>query len=240
MDVFEQAKEAVGAKQLARAGEIFHDSVPEIRGLAALFISPRQLYHFVFGTIVPPMYPPVELRMVDQPDGRLRVELVVPPPYREATAFFEGTIGAMRSVACHMNLPLADVEATITPRRAVYLVTLPASRTIAARLRGRGLEKISEATRQLFEQLGNDLRQALAGPPPRDVDACVEASARRWHLTPRQHEVLALVARGMANKQIGEKLGCAERTVELHVTELLRKARVSSRAHLISKSLTSA
>jgi DNA-binding NarL/FixJ family response regulator len=63
------------------------------------------------------------------------------------------------------------------------------------------------------------------------------AAAVRWELGRRQADVLALVVRGCPNKLIARTLGCAENTVEYHVTELLRKARVRSRTELISQVL---
>jgi DNA-binding CsgD family transcriptional regulator len=57
----------------------------------------------------------------------------------------------------------------------------------------------------------------------------------RHTLTPRQGEVLAFLARGYANKTIAERFGVAEGTVEEHVTRLLHKAGVDSRAALVAK-----
>ena len=48
-------------------------------------------------------------------------------------------------------------------------------------------------------------------------------------LSPRQLEVLELIARGLPNKLICDELGLAERTVKAHVTEVLRALGVSSR-----------
>ena len=64
--------------------------------------------------------------------------------------------------------------------------------------------------------------------------AGVEAARERYHLTTRQFEVLELVAAGHANGEIAEKLGCAVRTIEMHVTELLRKTGTPSRTALIA------
>jgi two-component system nitrate/nitrite response regulator NarL len=56
-----------------------------------------------------------------------------------------------------------------------------------------------------------------------------------WNLfTPAQHRVLACVLRGDSNKQIAEQLGCAKRTVEFHVHNILKKAGCESRARLIA------
>ncbi|HTN53744.1 MAG TPA: LuxR C-terminal-related transcriptional regulator [Anaeromyxobacter sp.] len=58
--------------------------------------------------------------------------------------------------------------------------------------------------------------------------------ARRWGITPRQAAVLVLVAQGSSNRGAAEELGCSEKTVELHVSSLLARARCTSRAQLIA------
>jgi DNA-binding NarL/FixJ family response regulator len=84
------------------------------------------------------------------------------------------------------------------------------------------------------------LAVALA-PPPSRGDAREEHRARlaraqaAWRLTQRQAQVLAFVVRGDANKEIAAALKCAERTVEIHVTELLRKSGSSGRAMLAAR-----
>jgi DNA-binding CsgD family transcriptional regulator len=59
-------------------------------------------------------------------------------------------------------------------------------------------------------------------------------SRRRWNLTARQREVLALVARGMTNTSIAETLGIRLGTVEFHISAIFDKAGVSNRAALIT------
>jgi NarL family two-component system response regulator LiaR len=48
-------------------------------------------------------------------------------------------------------------------------------------------------------------------------------------LTPREAEVLHLVARGLSNREISEKLAISEATVRSHVSNLLTKLNLSSR-----------
>lgn len=52
-------------------------------------------------------------------------------------------------------------------------------------------------------------------------------------LTSRQAEVLALVAEGLSNREIGERLGTSGRTVEVHVSNILRRLDVSSRTEAV-------
>jgi DNA-binding CsgD family transcriptional regulator len=69
----------------------------------------------------------------------------------------------------------------------------------------------------------------LRGQP---ADARLARVTRTWGLTPRQADVLRLVAQGHTNKTIAADLGCAEVTIELHVSAILRKAHVDRRAAL--------
>lgn len=57
----------------------------------------------------------------------------------------------------------------------------------------------------------------------------------RWGLTPRQTVVLALVAEGESNRAAAARLGCSEKTVELHVSAILGKAGCASRSQLVAR-----
>jgi two-component system nitrate/nitrite response regulator NarL len=48
-------------------------------------------------------------------------------------------------------------------------------------------------------------------------------------LSPREREILALLARGASNKEIARDLGVAESTVKIHVQHILRKLDLTSR-----------
>ena len=58
--------------------------------------------------------------------------------------------------------------------------------------------------------------------------------ARIATLTPREHEVFALVARGKLNKQIAFELGTSERTVKAHRHAVMAKLRVQSLAEAVA------
>jgi DNA-binding NarL/FixJ family response regulator len=52
-------------------------------------------------------------------------------------------------------------------------------------------------------------------------------------LTPREHEVFLLIARGMSNKEIANELILGENTIKTHVTRVLTKLRARDRVHLV-------
>jgi DNA-binding CsgD family transcriptional regulator len=82
-----------------------------------------------------------------------------------------------------------------------------------------------QAARVVFVRLG-------AGPDIGRVDsleASPEATAAHG-LSPRELQVLRLVARGATNKSIGAELVLSERTIDRHVSNIFAKLRVSSRA----------
>jgi two-component system nitrate/nitrite response regulator NarL len=58
-----------------------------------------------------------------------------------------------------------------------------------------------------------------------------EESGALQSLSPREREILALIACGDSNKLIARELDIAETTVKIHVQHILRKLNVSTRVH---------
>ena len=79
------------------------------------------------------------------------------------------------------------------------------------------------------------LREAMS----KDADTRVHHAERERvrsllsSLTPRESQVLELVARGLLNKQIAGALGTAEKTVKVHRGRLMHKMQVKSAAALV-------
>ncbi len=68
--------------------------------------------------------------------------------------------------------------------------------------------------------------------------------ARRWNalrlgpaITPREREILALIARGRANKEIAVALSISEDTVKRHVSHILEKLDVHDRAEATAQAI---
>jgi two-component system, NarL family, nitrate/nitrite response regulator NarL len=56
-----------------------------------------------------------------------------------------------------------------------------------------------------------------------------KSSAHLPHLTPREQQVLSILAQGRSNKEIGNKLDLSEKTIKHHLTNILQKLRVRNR-----------
>ncbi len=69
--------------------------------------------------------------------------------------------------------------------------------------------------------------QASGAPPAAPAPAAPPSPIDT--LSPRELEIVRLIARGASNKEIGRELGIAETTVKIHVQHVLRKLDLNSR-----------
>jgi two-component system, NarL family, nitrate/nitrite response regulator NarL len=56
-----------------------------------------------------------------------------------------------------------------------------------------------------------------------------KGSGQLPHLTPREQQILSILAQGRSNKEIGNKLELSEKTIKHHLTNILQKLRVRNR-----------
>lgn len=86
-----------------------------------------------------------------------------------------------------------------------------------------------------IEDLLRAIRSAVAGQvvmPAEAVARLLRSMGRHQALSERETEVLYLVARGLANKQVARDLGIAESTVKCHVSGILNKLGLPSRTQV--------
>lgn len=63
----------------------------------------------------------------------------------------------------------------------------------------------------------------------------LETPTRSSSATPRERQVLRLLAQGQPNKQIAYRLGISENTVKAHLRKLMQKRKVTNRTQLLMK-----
>jgi DNA-binding NarL/FixJ family response regulator len=72
---------------------------------------------------------------------------------------------------------------------------------------------------------------------PRGVAAKLAEYAPRVPLTPREIEVLSLVAKGLSNAEVAERIGRAEGTVKVHLKNILQKLGVDDRTDAVTTAM---
>jgi DNA-binding NarL/FixJ family response regulator len=108
-------------------------------------------------------------------------------------------------------------------------------------------EELADAVRRVHEgdavfspKLAGFVLDAFAGGPPAEALAGGGGAGDHGpgddpaldHLTPREREVLRHLARGYLYKEIALRLGISTKTVEAHVSAVLRKLQLSNRHEL--------
>ncbi|WP_020560432.1 response regulator [Thiofilum flexile] len=89
------------------------------------------------------------------------------------------------------------------------------------------LQEIMQGKTVVAPELAPVLARYVQGSEPQSADQkAVDPFAG---LTPREYEILTLLAEGQSNKVIARNLGISDGTVKLHVKAILRKLGVSSR-----------
>jgi DNA-binding NarL/FixJ family response regulator len=91
-------------------------------------------------------------------------------------------------------------------------------------------------------RLPADIDAVLTSPPaaqPRDTraDARADREPLIEQLTPREQTVLALVADGLGNREIGRELDISEHTVKFHLASIFGKLGASSRTEAVRRGL---
>lgn len=62
-----------------------------------------------------------------------------------------------------------------------------------------------------------------------------EGNLHEIGLTPREHEILGLIAQGLSNREIGATLFVSENTVKTHSSRLFEKMQVSRRVQAVKR-----
>ena len=72
-------------------------------------------------------------------------------------------------------------------------------------------------------------------PRPARPSSPTRPSCAELGITPREHEVLRLIADGLSNREIGEKVFISENTVKTHSSRLFDKLGVSRRVQAVQR-----
>nr|WP_281355180.1 response regulator transcription factor [Phytoactinopolyspora limicola] len=132
-----------------------------------------------------------------------------------------GKVGDVRFLALSVSDAAEDVIGTIRAGARGYVTkTITGDDLVAA------IVRVADGDAVFSPRLAGFVLDAFAGGEAPSVDDDLD------RLTRREREVLRLIARGYAYKEIAKELFISVKTVETHVSAVLRKLQLSNRYEL--------
>jgi DNA-binding NarL/FixJ family response regulator len=134
------------------------------------------------------------------------------------------TAAGQRFLALSVSDAAEDVIAIIRAGARGYV-----TKTISGAELADAVRRVAEGDAVFSPRLAGFVLDAFAGAaslPPAEVDPELD------QLSPREREVLRHIARGYLYKEIALRLGISAKTVEAHVSAVLRKLQLSNRHEL--------
>jgi DNA-binding NarL/FixJ family response regulator len=156
--------------------------------------------------------PEVVLLDVHLPGGGGRAVLETLKPERPDLVF----------LALSVSDAAEDVIAVIRAGARGYVTKTISSEDLAA-----AITRVRDGDAVFSPRLAGFVLDAFSGDPPPTV-----ADPQLEQLSPREREVMRLIARGYTYKEIARQLSLSVKTVETHVSAVLRKLQLSSRHEL--------
>ena len=163
------------------------------------------------------LQPDVVLLDVHMPDGG---GLAVITRVRESTA-------DVQFLALSVSDAAEDVIALVRAGARGYL-----TKTVSADELAEGVRRVHGGDAVFSPRLAGFVLDAFSGAPPARPTETSPREDDLDQLTPRAPEVLRYIARGYAYKQVASRLHISIKTVESHVSAVLRKLQLSSRYEL--------
>jgi DNA-binding NarL/FixJ family response regulator len=129
----------------------------------------------------------------------------------------------MDGLACLERIKAANSRIAVIRRGASgYLLKDASTADVIQTLRNVADGQLAVEPQLLREALATRGQPGLPGESARQ-------RAEQYALTPREHDVLLLVAEGLTNKEIGGRLSISEDTVKKHVQNIIWKLRAVDR-----------
>ncbi len=134
---------------------------------------------------------------------------------------------AVRFLAHSVSDAAEDVIAVIRAGARGYV-----TKSIAVADLADAVGRVHDGDAVFSPRLAGFVLDAFAGGPPAPAPVSAEPDPDLEQLTAREREVLQHLARGYLYKEIAHRLGISTKTVEAHVSAVLRKLQLSNRHEL--------
>lgn len=107
---------------------------------------------------------------------------------------------------------------------------------LGRRLAPRAADPGREVVREVVHVVQEVVREVPVPVPATAAPAAPDAARlARLGITPREHETLQLIAEGLSNRDIAERLGVSENTVKTHASRLLAKLDARRRTQAVQR-----
>ena len=144
---------------------------------------------------------------------------------------------------------LADIRA-VTPSTACIILSAMTDDVMFGKAIEQGASAVLHKSIDIADLL-DVIREVAEGrtvlpaePTSRRLQALARSRDQRWHaqileqsITPREMEVLELLAKGAGNRRIARELGISPDTVQTHIRNMLAKLAVGSRLEAVVKAI---
>jgi len=142
-----------------------------------------------------------------------------------------GGLSVIRNVVeTHPDVRFLALSVSDAPDDVIAMIRAGArgyvTKTIGGDELAEALERTADGDAVFSPRLAGFVLDAFAGALPKPDDPELD------QLTPREREVLRQIARGHTYKQVARRLSISVKTVETHVSAVLRKLQLSSRHEL--------
>jgi DNA-binding NarL/FixJ family response regulator len=213
----DEDEEATGAALLSSKGSGEPRSYAHLAGLLPRALE-RTIDFDVAAAVIarPGAEPLVDVHVTSQCDDQT-LQLV----HDRALALFRLIVGG-----AHPQEEVAKATAPCSLRSSLHVPLATEGRVV-------GLTYLASFRENAFSATEERVLAALAAHAS-GAYRRLEASLRRLRLTPRQAQVLALIASGLSDKEVASRLGLAHRTVRTHLDRLLREHGLHSRTEAVA------
>jgi DNA-binding NarL/FixJ family response regulator len=136
--------------------------------------------------------------------------------------------------ARHPEVKFLALSASDAPEDVIAVIRAGArgyvTKTISTAELADAVKRVAAGDAVFSHRLAGFVLDAFASGPPSDVKPSVDPELEQ--LTSREREVLRLIAQGYTYKEIARELFISVKTVESHVSSVLRKLQLSTRHQL--------
>jgi signal transduction histidine kinase len=180
--------------------------VPELTPLVRilrLVSGPRALYWASFRWGGPRMFPHLRDTFAEPDERTVVITTTIPEPHADCPEFFHLVAGFYRALPRNLRLPDAEVALEVTPRHAVYRITLPPALTLWSRIRHafRVVTSSTSAIEELAAQHGRLQLEYAAATEARDGARRAHDAAERARVEAEQARDDAERARAVAERE---------------------------------------